>query len=85
MSTQLEQIRKEQNKMIQSAVNRQKVDDWLKGNVPEQLERLMNEYMEHDPEQRSPVSTREFAERKRILIKKLLTKEKKEKEFKSMN
>jgi hypothetical protein len=79
MRTQREQIRKEQNKMIQSAVNRQKVDDWLKGNVAEQLERLMNEYMEHDPEQGSPVSTREFAERKRILIKKLLTKEKKEK------
>jgi hypothetical protein len=66
MRTQLEQIRIEQNKMIQSAVNRQKVDDWLKGNVAEQLERLMNEYMEHDPEQGSPVSTREFAETKRI-------------------
>jgi hypothetical protein len=79
MRTQREQIRKEQNKMIKSAVNRQKLDDWLKGNVPEQLERLMNEYMEYVPEQGSPVSTREFAERKRILIKKLLTKEKKEK------
>jgi hypothetical protein len=65
---QLEELKTNQDKMIRETESFAKIDEWinqhLDKNLPQNIELLIREYLEPDPEEGSAISKAEFARRK---------------------
>lgn len=65
MKIQFKELQQRENQMIKTAANMERVNDWLNENVPEQIERLIREYIEPDPAQGSSITAKEYVMRRR--------------------
>lgn len=66
LKKQIAEIKANVDKLIKAEVNQARFEDWIKEDTPGEIERLIGEYLEPDPEDGSiPCSKEEFARRNR--------------------
>ena len=68
LKKRLEEVEKNQAAAIETATRLQRIEDWFSKDVPKEIEMLIGEYMEPDPEDGSlPANKEEFEKRHRDL------------------